>query len=128
MPEKTKPIKRKTTATKPVAIASKLAPAKAAVGAKPGKKIVEDKDKKTKKETGKVEVKVKVVRDSFTMPQNDYAKIAELKQACQKAGLQVKKSELLRAGLQVLSKLSMAQLKQTMAHLEHIKTGRPKKS
>ncbi|MEJ1958669.1 MAG: hypothetical protein WDM70_03790 [Nitrosomonadales bacterium] len=48
------------------------------------------------------------------MPQNDYAKIAELKQVCQKAGLQVKKSELLRAGLHALSNLSAAKLKQTI--------------
>ena len=76
----------------------------------------------------KAETKVKVVRDSFTMPQNDYVKISELKQTCQKAGLQVKKSELLRAGLHVLSKLSLAQLKQTIAKIEQIKTGRPKKA
>ena len=82
-------------------------------------------EKKVKKEK-KVESKVKVVRDSFTMPQTDYDIIAEIKQKALKAGLHVKKSELLRAGLHVLSALSAAQLKQTMASLEKIKTGRPK--
>lgn len=131
MPENTTPAKPRTAPAKPVARARKAttakprpAPAKAkpAVAAKPEKK-----DKKAKKTGGKIELKVKVVRDSFTMPQNDYAKIAELKQVCQKAGLQVKKSELLRAGLHALGKLSVVQLKQTIAQMEQIKTGRPKK-
>jgi hypothetical protein len=90
------------------------------------KAIVAKAEKKIKKEK-KVEVKVKVVRDSFTMPQTDYDLIAEIKQKALKAGLHVKKSELLRAGLQALSKLNTAQLKQTVINLEKIKTGRPKK-
>lgn len=84
-------------------------------------------EKRAKKEK-KVESKVKVVRDSFTMPQTDYDIIAELKQKALKNGQHLKKSELLRAGLHVLSKLSAAQLKQTISSLEKIKTGRPKKS
>jgi hypothetical protein len=105
-----KPVARKTTR------ASKPAPAK--VVAKPEKK-----HKKVKKS----ENKVKVVRDSFTMPQADYDLIAALKQKALKAGLQVKKSELLRASLKALSRLSAAQLKRAISDLEKIKTGRPKK-
>ena len=73
----------------------------------------------------KKEHKEKVVRDSFTMPQNDYALIATLKERAN--GTHVKKSELLRAGLRLLSKLTAAQLKKSVADLEKIKTGRPKK-
>jgi hypothetical protein len=120
-PAPAKPAARKSATAKP-------APTKATVATKPGKKTPEKKDKKTKKVNVKAETKVKVIRDSFTMPQNDYAKIVELKQVCQKAGLQVKKSELLRAGLHALAKLSAAQLKQTITQMEQIKTGRPKKS
>lgn len=83
--------------------------------------------KKAKKEK-KAEGKVKVVRDSFTMPQADYSLIAELKQKALKADLHAKKSELLRAGLRMLSKLSAAQLKRALAGLEKIKTGRPRKA
>jgi len=75
----------------------------------------------------KKEAKVKVVRDSFTMPQNEYQKIAEIKDICLKSKLHVKKSEVLRAGLKVLGKLSNAQLKKVLGELEKIKTGRPKK-
>jgi hypothetical protein len=81
------------------------------------------KRKKEKKEPGKL----KVVRDSFTMPQADYDLIAALKEKALKAGLHVKKSELLRAGLIALDKLGAAQLKRAMTGLEKIKTGRPKK-
>ena len=82
--------------------------------------------KENKKEK-KADAKVKVVRDSFTMPQTDYDLIAALKQKALKAGLHVKKSELLRASLQAFSKLSAAQLKRAISGLEKIKTGRPKK-
>jgi len=91
------------------------------------KTVVAKPEKKAKKEKKAVS-KVKVVRDSFTMPQPDYDIIAEIKQKALKAGLHVKKSELLRAGLHVLAKLNAAQLKQTIASLEKIKTGRPSKA
>ena len=83
-------------------------------------------EKENRKMIINVKPKINVVRDSFTMPQSDYSKIGELKLACQKAGLQVKKSELLRAGLHVLGKLSTVQLKKMVAQIEHVKTGRPK--
>ena len=79
-------------------------------------------DKKTKKEH-----KEKVVRDSFTMPQSEYQKIAEIKETCLKAGLHVKKSEVLRAGLKALCEKNAAQLKRSLSSLEKIRTGRPKK-
>jgi len=104
-------------AVKKVPVARKPTSTKAA--AKPVKK-----QKKEKKPDGKV----KVVRDSFTMPQTDYDLIAELKQKALKAGLHVKKSELLRASLHALSNLSAAQLKRAISNLEKIKTGRPKKN
>jgi len=71
--------------------------------------------------------KKKVVRDSFTMPQDEYQKIAEIKSICLKSKMHVKKSEILRAGLIVLAGFSVAQLKQTLNSLEKIKTGRPHK-
>ena len=71
--------------------------------------------------------KIKVVRDSFTMPLNEYSKIAEIKEICAKAMMHVKKSEVLRAGLILLAELDPAQLKRALASLEKIKTGRPQK-
>jgi hypothetical protein len=78
--------------------------------------------KKSKKEHKK-----NVVRDSFTMPQSEYAKIVEIKAICLKAKMHVKKSEVLRAGLKLLAELNAAQLKAAFGGLEKIKTGRPQK-
>ncbi|PTB27359.1 hypothetical protein [Paraburkholderia caribensis] len=72
--------------------------------------------------------KEKVVRDSFTMPKSDYAKIAELKQRCLDAGISVKKSELLRAGLNLLAVSPAKRLIAAVQELEAVKTGRPAKT
>ncbi len=91
------------------------------------KPVVKTADKKAADaKKGRKEAKVKVVRDSFTMPQPEYQKIADLKEACLKMGLHVRKSEVLRAGLQALTALSVAQLKSALAKLDKIPTGRPK--
>lgn len=115
----------KATAKKAPAVPAKKAAAQAAP-AQPAAaaQLPEKKGKKARKESGKV----KVVRDSFTMPQDDYEKIGELKQQCLKSGMHVKKSELLRAGLHALSRLTATQLKLAVSGLEKIKTGRPKKA
>lgn len=72
--------------------------------------------------------KEKVVRDSFTMPKSEYDKIAVLKQKCLEEGLAVKKSELLRAGLQLLEASSTKRLIAALSALEAVKTGRPARS
>ena len=83
------------------------------------------KPSKTKKKSG--EKKPKLVRDSFTIPEREYAQIAVLKQRVLALGQEVKKSELLRAGLSALVQMSDGQLKDALARLEKIKTGRPAK-
>lgn len=69
--------------------------------------------------------KEKVVRDSFTMPKSDYAKIATLKEKCLKNGVRVKKSELLRAALSLLDAATEKRLVEAIKALETVKTGRP---
>ena len=68
--------------------------------------------------------RAKVVRDGFTMPASDYALIAQLQTTALQAGLSVTKSEVLRAGLQVLRQLTEAELTQALRGLEKVKTGR----
>jgi len=80
------------------------------------------KEVKEKKDTGK---KAKLVRDSFTFPAEDYARIGALKQRALKAGHEVKKSELLRAGLIALSVLTDKALLQVLGAIDKLKTGRP---
>ena len=122
---------KKTMATTAKAAARKLPVKKPSVKQKPGAKSANKRSpspapKKTAKKTKK-ENKKKVVRDSFTMPQSEYQKIADIKAICLKAKMHVKKSEVLRAGLKALAKLNATQLKRALSELEKIKTGRPKK-
>jgi hypothetical protein len=66
-----------------------------------------------------------LVRDSFTMPEQEYAVLATVKQACLKAGFEVKKSELLRIGVALLGQLDTASLRAVLDGLPQLKTGRP---
>ena len=106
-PVKTKSSKSVTTAAKPVAIKEKPA------------KEVKDKKAATKRP--------KLVRDSFTFPATDYALIGTLKQRVLNAGREIKKSEVLRAGLAVLSALTDAALLKTLDGLARLETGRQSK-
>lgn len=72
--------------------------------------------------------KQKAVRDSFTMPENEYIVLAALKKKCLAAGVAVKKSELLRAGLKALSEMSQVNLNKQLSKLDEIKIGRPAKT
>ena len=72
--------------------------------------------------------KVKVVRDSFTIPKAEYAQIAAMKKRAVELGLEVKKSELLRAGLALLSTTSEAAFRKALGNVPTLKTGRPGKN
>lgn len=69
--------------------------------------------------------KHKLVRDSFTMPRGEYAVIAELKQRALQFLRPVKKSEILRAGICALSKMSDRSLRSALGAVPSLKTGRP---
>ena len=92
-------------------------------------KAVDVAPKKSDKEKNEKEKspKLKMERDSFTMPKAEYAQIYILKDKLLKLGQPAKKSELLRAGLMLLANMDDATLKATMAKIPAIKTGRPKK-
>ncbi len=61
------------------------------------------------------------------MPDTEYALIALLKKRCLDAGVSAKKSEILRAAVAGLAKLSDASVVAAIRRLEVIKTGRPAK-
>jgi len=69
--------------------------------------------------------KPKMVRDSFTMPKDEYVVIDSLKVRSGKLGQSVKKSELLRAGIKALAAMSDIQFKAALSNVPTIKTGRP---
>ncbi len=72
--------------------------------------------------------KPKLVRDSFTMPKPEYEVIDAIKARCLRAGVSAKKSQILRAAVTNLARLSDASLARLIQNLAVIKTGRPKKS
>jgi hypothetical protein len=110
--------------------AAKTAPAKAtrkaAAKPTPAKPAV-TKPQAAKTKPGK-EKKVKVVRDSFTIPKTEFTQIADMKKRAMALGVEIKKSELIRAGLQVISGLPDASFKKALAAIPTVKTGRPSKA
>ena len=68
----------------------------------------------------------KLVRDSFTIPKDEYAGIDTLKERSVALGRPAKKSELLRAGLMALLAMSPNALHAALEAVPTIKTGRPK--
>ena len=117
----------KTTAAKPAVkttapAAPKKAPAKATADQSVSPSVLKADKKKEKPE------KVKVVRDSFTIPKTEYTQIAALKKRAMALGLEVKKSELIRAGLLLLVGSSDAAFRKAMGEVPTLKTGRPGKS
>ena len=73
------------------------------------------------------EKKPKLVRDSFTIPKAEYSVLAELKQRAGKLGSQVKKSELLRAGIKALAAMADNAFVAALKAVPAVKTGRPAK-
>ena len=119
-----KPALKKTTVTKTAAkkpvvkkVMVKKAPIKAAAP-QPTKPVKVAKPAKVKKP--------KLVRDSFTIPKDEYVVIDALKTRASKLGQAIKKSELLRAGIKALAAMSDIQFKAALSNVPTIKTGRPK--
>jgi hypothetical protein len=122
-PAAKKPVAKKastTATTKAVTkTAAKKAPVKSAVS-KTTQAVKTVKPVKAKKP--------KLVRDSFTIPKDEYVVIDGLKTRAGKLGQAVKKSELLRAGVKALAAMSDIQFKAALSNVPTIKTGRPKGS
>ena len=70
--------------------------------------------------------KPKLVRDSFTMPKDEYQAIDALKARALGLEKQVRKSELLRAGLQALGAMNDRTFLKAIGAVPTLKTGRPK--
>lgn len=124
----TKPRTKPRTSTAPAA-APAAAPRKAAPKARrPAAKAVVAAPAKPPKEAKPAKPpKLALVRDSFTMPEPDFALVAQLKARALSAKRTAKKSELLRAGLHALAALDGKALVAALDRLAPVKTGRPKK-
>ena len=115
---------RKSSAAPKVSKAPKLPKASkgkaAATGSSPAPKAA-----KTPATASAKPERLKLVRDSFTMPKSDVELLAALKQRCLKLGHEAKKSELLRAGLHALAALKDEALVAVASSVPRLKTGRP---
>lgn len=67
---------------------------------------------------------VMVIRDTFSMPGTDYKLIESLRSKAARQGYIYTKSEVIRAGLQLLSGLPPAGLVDTLSKVERVKPGR----
>ena len=72
-------------------------------------------------------VKTKLVRDSFTIPRNEYVVLETLKKRAALLACPAKKSEILRAGLNVLNSLPDPAFFAAIGAVPNLKTGRPNK-
>ncbi len=130
-----------TTATHTAPAPKKAAPRKASTKQPPPKKATPRKtrtasktattqkaaSRKASAKPAKVK-KPKLVRDSYTIPKDEYAALTALKQRSIKLAQPAKKSELLRAGIRALATLSDKALLAALKVVPSIKTGRPKKA
>ncbi len=114
------------TSRQPRATATKKAPRKTAVKKVPLKATAKAPLKAPAKPV-KLK-KPKLIRDSFTIPKDEYAVIESLKARAVKFAHPMKKSELLRAGIKALAAMSDIQFKAALNNVPIIKTGRPKSS
>lgn len=73
-------------------------------------------------------VKHKLVRDSFTIPKDEYAVLADLKLRAGRLLQPAKKSEILRAGINALRGMTDKAFAAAMAAVPSLKTGRPKRA
>jgi mono/diheme cytochrome c family protein len=73
------------------------------------------------------EKKLKMVRDSFTMPKPEYAVLDVLKLRAAKLAMPIKKTELIRAGIKALAALPDAAFLAALRAVPNLKTGRPAK-
>jgi NDP-sugar pyrophosphorylase family protein len=117
----------KKVAVKKVAV-KKTAVKKTAVIAKKAKSSSKPKATESVATAGKAKVKKDVlVRDSFTMPQSEYQVLSLVKKSCLQAGIEIKKSELLRIAVVQLAGLSVTKIATLQKALNKIQAGRPKK-
>jgi hypothetical protein len=114
------------------AAARAAAPAKKAAAKKPAASVAAAKpdqaDKPAKGDKADKARKPKLVRDSFTIPKNEYTVLEDLKLRAAKLGRPVKKSEVLRAGVMALAGMGDAAFLASVTSVPAVKTGRPAKS
>ena len=121
----------KTAGTRKVAakkIAAQPAPLPKTTKASAPKVAAQSVKEKSTDSKSKSTKKAKLVRDSFTMPKDEYQAIEVLKQRATRLQRPAKKSELLRAGIKALTAMDDKQFAVVLSLVPALKTGRPVRS
>jgi len=117
------PTKASTKAPVKAAVKTAKATKTAAPKAEASASSVTSTDKKLPKEK-----KIKMVRDSISMPKAEYSALDSMKLRAGKLGMPVKKTELIRAGIKALAALGDAAFANAIKSVPSLKTGRPSKA
>jgi len=114
------PIVQKRRAPRKTRSANKSAKKRSLRGAKKSsvKQVLKTKEK---------DKKPKLIRDSFTIPEDEYQVLVAAKKRIVKSGLEVRKTEIVRIGLALVGKASLAELKKHLGALKKLQSGRPKR-
>jgi len=114
------PIVQKRRAARKTRSANKSAKKRSVRGAKKSsvKQVLKPKEK---------DKKPKLIRDSFTIPEDEYQVLVAAKKRIVKSGLEVRKTEIVRIGLALVGKASLAELKKQLGALKKLQSGRPKR-
>jgi hypothetical protein len=128
VPPQVEPTVKKAPAVKKRGVAKKINLVKKVAAKKTAKKTSKKAPaKSTKANKAAKRVKTKLIRDSFAIPEKEYAALVVVKKTCLKVGLEIKKTELIRIGIALVNNLSTAKIKTAQAKLTQISAGRPKK-
>ena len=123
---KTTPRKSMAAGTKTAPKAVKKAPAEKVATKKVATKVATRVTTARTPAPVEVKVKHKLVRDSFTIPKAEYVVLESLKLRAADLKRPTKKSELIRAGIAVLKKMTEKEFLAAVNGVQSLKTGRPK--
>jgi len=121
----TKAVATKITAKKPLARKSALRVTRPAIATK-AVSTATRKPAPTKAPNRAAPKKVKFVRDSFSFPVHEHALLADMKRRALKLGKEIKKSEILRAGIVHLASLADSALVTVLGKVERVKKKKKK--
>lgn len=122
------PARKNTSTATPVTSTAVKRPAAKRAGA-PSKPTAAAKAVGAAKPKAQIEAaatKQKLIRDSFTIPKSEFEVLSGLKQRAATLVRPTKKSELLRAGIALLSRLPDKSFLAALSSVPSLKTGRPK--
>ena len=68
---------------------------------------------------------IEIKRDSFTLPITDLELIQKIKKRCMLQGIDINKSEIVRAGIHALAKMDENELKKNADDIPKYRAGRP---